>query len=325
MRMIGGFFGGHGPAIFRGYHWGGHGRGGGRFGRWGWHHRPGLFGGGMPDPQVQWAQSCLAQVVDPSVPQDGRMGFQTRQAIQNFQSQQQLPPTGMLDPNTTSALQAACNPQPPAPPPPPPPPPPAQVVVPSGSQQGGRRAQGQPEAFLGDLLSPLVPPGLGSLFNLGGGGGDGDGDGPGVGPGVPGRWHPRHHWHRGRRWSHEDENEAEFRGRPGGFFARPMFGFHPGERFHEERDRFRWDRRWFRPGDRWDIGFGIAPGGPRVAWAQSCLAQVLGSGVAQDGVFGPNTQAAIRTFQEQQSLPATGVLDENTVNALQAACGSAAP
>jgi peptidoglycan hydrolase-like protein with peptidoglycan-binding domain len=45
----------------------------------------------------------------------------------------------------------------------------------------------------------------------------------------------------------------------------------------------------------------------------------------QDGILGPNTQGAIRTFQEQQQLPVTGVLDWATVNALQAACGSQMP
>jgi peptidoglycan hydrolase-like protein with peptidoglycan-binding domain len=62
-----------------------------------------------------------------------------------------------------------------------------------------------------------------------------------------------------------------------------------------------------------------------VVWAQSCLAQVLGAWVVQDGIMGPGTQGAIRTFQEQQQLPATGVLDGATVNALQTACGSLMP
>lgn len=62
-----------------------------------------------------------------------------------------------------------------------------------------------------------------------------------------------------------------------------------------------------------------------MVWAQSCLAQVLGPWVVQDGSMGPATQGAIRTFQEQQQLPPTGVLDGNTVNALQAACGTQMP
>jgi peptidoglycan hydrolase-like protein with peptidoglycan-binding domain len=60
-------------------------------------------------------------------------------------------------------------------------------------------------------------------------------------------------------------------------------------------------------------------------WAQSCLAQALGPWVLQDGIMGPNTQGAIRTFQERQQLPVTGVLDGVTVDALQAACGNPVP
>jgi peptidoglycan hydrolase-like protein with peptidoglycan-binding domain len=59
---------------------------------------------------------------------------------------------------------------------------------------------------------------------------------------------------------------------------------------------------------------------PMVAWAQSCLGQLLGPGVPQDGVLGPATRQAVQQFQMQQQLPASGVLDGNTVNALQAAC-----
>ena len=152
MHGGGGHFGGHWAAHLGGRHFGHYGR------QWGRHR---FFRGGQgsqfPDPQVQSAQACLAQVVDPSVPQDGIMGPQTRQAIRQFQMQQQMPPTGMLDPDTMSALQNACSPQQAAPPPPPPPPPPPQVQV-SAPPQGGKHSQGQAqEAFLGDLLNPLGP------------------------------------------------------------------------------------------------------------------------------------------------------------------------
>ena len=46
-----------------------------------------------------------------------------------------------------------------------------------------------------------------------------------------------------------------------------------------------------------------------------------GPWVVQDGVMGPNTIRALRTFQEHQQLPVTGVLDEATAGALHAACG----
>lgn len=82
----------------------------GRFGRGRWHGR-GRWRGGFaaPDQQVMWAQSCLAQVVDPNVPQNGFLGPRTRHAIQMFQSQQQLPSSGFLDDNTVNALQSACS------------------------------------------------------------------------------------------------------------------------------------------------------------------------------------------------------------------------
>ena len=109
-------------------------------------------------------------------------------------------------------------------------------------------------------------------------------------------------------------------------FARRAFDFHAHDRFPGERDRWGWKRdrdHWF--GRPWGFGLGFPEGGPQVAWAQSCLAQVLGPWVVQDGIMGPATQGAIRTFQEQQQLPPTGVLDGNTVNALQTACGSQMP
>jgi Putative peptidoglycan binding domain/Lysine-specific metallo-endopeptidase len=84
---------------------------------------------------------------------------------------------------------------------------------------------------------------------------------------------------------------------------------------------------WFHPGYRWpwfDRGIrveGWAPS-PVVAWAQGCLSQLLGTGLPQDGIIGPDTRQAIASFQAQQQLPPTGMLDDNTVSALQAACGA---
>ena len=111
-----------------------------------WSRRHPISAGPMPSQLVSWAQGCLAQVLRVQVPQDGLMGPDTQQAIQQFQTQQQLPPTGMLDSATVSALQAACSGQQamqdaPAPPPPQPAPPPAQSA-PSASQQGAPRRHG---------------------------------------------------------------------------------------------------------------------------------------------------------------------------------------
>ena len=80
-------------------------RGGSRGGpRWSW-----MGADSLTSPMISWAQSCLAQILGPWVQQDGTMGLSTRHAIQQFQSQQQLPVSGVLDSNTVEALQAACS------------------------------------------------------------------------------------------------------------------------------------------------------------------------------------------------------------------------
>jgi hypothetical protein len=95
----------------RRWNWGGRGlgRGWGQHGlgprhglgrRWPWLHADVDQSAMLP-----WAQTCLAQLFGPSALQN------VQQAIQQFQSQQQLPVTGMLDANTLGALQAACSAQ----------------------------------------------------------------------------------------------------------------------------------------------------------------------------------------------------------------------
>jgi hypothetical protein len=51
------------------------------------------------------------------------------------------------------------------------------------------------------------------------------------------------------------------------------------------------------------------------------LARRLGPGVPQDGILGDLTQNAIRQFQAEQQIPATGMLDGDTIAAIRAACG----
>jgi peptidoglycan hydrolase-like protein with peptidoglycan-binding domain len=119
--------------------------------RWPWLGRGGGGFAPTPSPLVSGAQSCLAQLIGPWVPQDGILGAATRQAIIQFQNQQSLPPTGALDDATTQALQAACSPQPAipdtaaAPPPPPPPPaPPAPQAPTAASPPPHPRRHGAP-------------------------------------------------------------------------------------------------------------------------------------------------------------------------------------
>lgn len=115
------YTGGHGQAAGSGYHKpfgqsryrysGGH----GYSHRWPWLYAGAAAPVPTPSPIVAWAQSCLGQLLGPGVPQSGFIDVGTRQAIQQFQVQQQLPPTGVLDSNTVNALQVACGSQPLAP------------------------------------------------------------------------------------------------------------------------------------------------------------------------------------------------------------------
>lgn len=47
-----------------------------------------------------------------------------------------------------------------------------------------------------------------------------------------------------------------------------------------------------------------------------------GYSIAVDGDFGPNTQSAVRSYQAQVGLPATGIADQATWNSLKATGGS---
>lgn len=60
---------------------------------------------------------------------------------------------------------------------------------------------------------------------------------------------------------------------------------------------------------------------PYVAWLQTSLNQMLGSGLVVDGVLGPKTRAAVMQFQSVWQLPQTGVVDAETDYDLRAALG----
>lgn len=123
--------------------------------RWPWLGRGGGGSAPTPSPLVSRAQSCLAQLIGPWVPQDGILGAATRQAIIEFQNQQSLPPTGALDDATTQALQAACSPQPAIPDtaaasPPPPPPPAPQAPTAASPPPHPRRHGAPPTTEIGE-------------------------------------------------------------------------------------------------------------------------------------------------------------------------------
>ncbi|MGH9845907.1 MAG: penicillin-insensitive murein endopeptidase [Blastocatellia bacterium] len=56
-----------------------------------------------------------------------------------------------------------------------------------------------------------------------------------------------------------------------------------------------------------------------IRWAQSSLNQILGTRLAVDGISGPQTRSAIRSFQQRQGLAVDGVVGPRTEAALIAA------
>src|SRR5262245_60989703 len=67
-------------------------------------------------------------------------------------------------------------------------------------------------------------------------------------------------------------------------------------------------------------------GSPWILLVQSCLRKILGPDAApMNGRLGHGTRRALRAFQQQNSLPATGDLDTATVQALQSQCVGGGP
>jgi outer membrane protein OmpA-like peptidoglycan-associated protein len=56
-----------------------------------------------------------------------------------------------------------------------------------------------------------------------------------------------------------------------------------------------------------------------VRWVQSGLNRILGATLAVDGVIGPQTRSAIRTFQQRQNLSVDGIVGPQTERALVSA------
>ena len=62
--------------------------------------------------------------------------------------------------------------------------------------------------------------------------------------------------------------------------------------------------------------------GPVVAMLQCVLKTGFGYAGAIDGIFGPVTEAVVRTFQSDSALPVTGIMDERTWMAPAGAAGA---
>jgi outer membrane protein OmpA-like peptidoglycan-associated protein len=65
--------------------------------------------------------------------------------------------------------------------------------------------------------------------------------------------------------------------------------------------------------------------GNHIRWVQSSLNQLLGTRLAVDGVAGPQTRAAVRSFQQKQGLQVDGIAGPATDAAIKAALAKSAP
>ncbi|SEF80732.1 peptidoglycan recognition protein family protein [Nitrosomonas ureae] len=61
-------------------------------------------------------------------------------------------------------------------------------------------------------------------------------------------------------------------------------------------------------------------GSERTRWVQDCLNQAAGTQLPVNGIMGPETRKAVRNFQRQQGLRASGIVGPDTEDALKAAC-----
>lgn len=61
-----------------------------------------------------------------------------------------------------------------------------------------------------------------------------------------------------------------------------------------------------------------------VRWVQRSLNEIMGLRLPMDGVAGPPTRSAIRSFQARHGLPASGIVGTDTEDALKAARGTSA-
>jgi outer membrane protein OmpA-like peptidoglycan-associated protein len=59
---------------------------------------------------------------------------------------------------------------------------------------------------------------------------------------------------------------------------------------------------------------------PDIPKIQGCLNRILGTQLATDGIMGPKTHTAIRSFQQQQRLPVSGTLTPQTVRSFTQIC-----
>jgi len=74
------------------------------------------------------------------------------------------------------------------------------------------------------------------------------------------------------------------------------------------------------------VAGGFAWGGSeQIRWVQVMLNSIMGANLPTDGVASPAFRAALRAFQEQRGLPASGFVGPDTIDALRVGAGPAGP
>lgn len=64
-------------------------------------------------------------------------------------------------------------------------------------------------------------------------------------------------------------------------------------------------------------------GSEHVRWTQDCLNRVMSAQLPVDGVMTPATRSVVRSFQQRENLPVTGIVGPDTEEALKRACSGA--
>jgi hypothetical protein len=62
-----------------------------------------------------------------------------------------------------------------------------------------------------------------------------------------------------------------------------------------------------------------------VRWTQDCLNRAMAAQLPVDGVMAPATRSVVRSFQQREGLPVTGIVGPDTQEALKRACAGGAP
>ena len=134
-----------------------------------------------------------------------------------------------------------------------------------------------------------------------------------------------------REWEEEFSRNRQIRAQPARYRQLPLRPRQPPVRPTRPQIRPYWPPR--RPGwpptavyEPTGVEPASAPEGSEyVRWVQNTLNQVMGLRLPVDGITGPETRSAVRSFQQRQGLPVDGIVGPPTERALIQAGASLRP